>query len=93
MTIDEIKKKAVPILKKAGITRSSVFGSIARGEGSAESDVDLLVEFQGKKTLLDLAGLQQELERALGRSVDLITRRSVYPALKKHIEPDAVSIL
>lgn len=92
-TLDEIKQKAVPILKKRGITRSSVFGSAARGELRAESDIDLLIEFQEKKTLLDLAGLQQELEKALGREVDLITRRSVLSGLKEYIEREAVSIL
>lgn len=93
MTLEEIKQKAVPILKKEGIIHSSVFGSAVRGELQENSDIDFLIEFQEKKTLLDLAGLQQELEGALGREVDLVTRRSVLPGLKEYIEREAISIM
>ena len=93
ITIDEIRHKAVPILKNAGITRSAVFGSVARGEAGDDSDIDILIEFERKMTLFDLVGLEQELEDALGRKVDIVTRRSIYPPLKKYIEKDEISIL
>jgi len=48
--LEEIKKKAIPILKEAGVTRSSVFGSYARGENKKNSDIDLLIDFpRGRK--------------------------------------------
>ena len=47
-----IKKKAVPILKKSGVVRSAVFGSVARGEAKKKSDVDFLIQFRGEKSLL-----------------------------------------
>lgn len=92
VTIDEIRQKAAPLLKRAGVTRSSVFGSVARGEARDDSDIDLLIEFERKMTLLDLVGLEQDLEDVLGRKVDIVTRRSIYPPLKKYIEKDEVAI-
>mgnify|MGYP001581368955 FL=1 len=93
LTVEEIKRRAVPVLKHAGVTRSAVFGSAARGQMKPESDVDLLIAFDGKKSLLDLVDLQQQLESALERRVDLITYRSVYPRLRAAIEKDEVAIL
>jgi len=90
--IDEIRRKAMPILKEAGVTKSSVFGSVARGEEDNNSDIDILIDFERKMTLLDLVGLQQDLESALGRAVDLVTRRALYPPLRNLIEREEVSI-
>jgi len=84
---------ALPILKSAGITRAAIFGSFARGEATADSDIDILIEFERVMTLFDIVGLKQELEDALGRKVDLVTRRSIYPPLKKYIERDEVAIM
>ena len=88
-----LQEAALPVLKNAGITRSSFFGSVARGEAHYNSDVDILIEFQGKKTLFDLVELQQALEKALKRKVDLVTRRSLYSPLKEIIQRDEVPIL
>lgn len=93
IAVSEIKRKIVPILKKAGITGSSVFGSAARGELKDTSDIDILIDFDRKMTLFDLVGLEQELESALGRAVDLVTRRSLYAPLKKSIEREEISIM
>lgn len=91
--LEQMKNKILPILKQAGITRSAFFGSVARGEASESSDVDILIEFQGKKSLFDLVALQHELQDALGRDVDLVTYRSVYPKLREIIKRDEVSIM
>jgi len=85
LSIEEVKSKVLPILKKYDITKASLFGSIARGEATKESDVDILVEFRGDKSLLDLAGLKIELEEALGRKVDILTYNSVHRLLKDRI--------
>lgn len=58
-----------------------------------ESDVDLLVEFEKRKSLLDLAGLKIELEDALNRRVDVLTYRSLHPLLKERILAEQVRIL
>jgi predicted nucleotidyltransferase len=73
--------------------RAFVFGSVARGEATAQSDVDLLVEFEKGRTLLDLAGLHRELEEALGRPVDVTTPAALHPLLKDAILSERVPIL
>ena len=60
-----IKKQIVPILKRNDIVRAGIFGSYARGEQKKRSDLDILIEFKGKKSLFDLVGLKQELEKKL----------------------------
>ncbi len=87
------RKIALEILKKNGIKRAAFFGSIVRGEMTDESDIDILVEFEGRKSLLDLAGLKLDLEDALERRVDLLTYRSLHPMLKDRILAEQVPIL
>lgn len=81
------------ILQQNGIRRAAFFGSIVRGEMTDESDIDILVEFEGHKSLLDLAGLKLDLEDALERRVDLLTYRSLHPMLKDRILAEQVPIL
>lgn len=93
LNIEQIKNKVLPILKNADVVRSSIFGSYARGDMIKESDLDILVEFKGKKNLLDLVGLQLALEKALEKKVDVLTYRSLYPPLWEIIEKEQVKIL
>ena len=58
-----------------------------------DSDVDLLVEFEGRRSLLDLAHLKNELEDAVNRRVDLLTYKSLHPLLKERILAEQVPIL
>lgn len=73
------------VLRQAGIKRAAVFGSFARGQANKESDIDLLVEFEGQKTLLDLVALKTQLRQMLGINVDLITYQSLSPLLRDSI--------
>ena len=91
--LKSIQEKVVPILRRADVIRSSIFGSYVRGEETSESDVDILIEFGGKKTLLDLVDLKEKLEHVLGRDVDLITYKSIAPRLKSFIEQEEIRIL
>lgn len=93
MNINQIKKKILPVLKKNEVSRASLFGSIVRGEATEESDIDLLVEFRGEKSLLDLAGLKIELEELLGKKVDVLTYRSLHPLLRDRILNEQKAIL
>jgi hypothetical protein len=61
---------------------------VARGEAGEDSDVDILVDLPRGKSLFDLAGLKIELEKSLGRKVDLVTYNSIYPRLKEFVLKD-----
>jgi uncharacterized protein len=65
-----------------------VFGSYARNENKAESDLDLMVKLGQRINLLDFIGLEQELSEALGIKVDLVTEGSIDPLVKPYIEKD-----
>lgn len=88
-----IKKQITPILKEAGVLKSSVFGSVARGEAKPDSDVDILVELPEGKSLFDLIDLQNKLEAKLGKKVDVITYRSVHHLLRDIIFSEQIQIL
>jgi len=93
MSIQKIKAKILPVLKKYNVTRASFFGSVTRDEATEESDIDLLVEFEGEKSLLDLAGLKIELEELLGRKVDVLTYDSLHPLLRETILAEQEPVL
>lgn len=93
LTIEEIKQKAIPILKDAGITRSSLFGSYVRGEQRDDSDIDFLVEYPDHTSLFDVVALKNNLEDILGKSVDLVGFDSIKPRLKQYILPEQLPIL
>lgn len=71
------------------IRRLALFGSWARGEAREDSDVDVLVEVD-PSIGLRFVELGEELEKALGRRVDLVSRRAIKPSLWKKIEPDLI---
>lgn len=91
--LEKIKEKILPILKKEGVLHSSIFGSYARGEDNSKSDLDLLVELPEGKSLLDLAGLRLELEEKLNKKVDVLTKDSIHPLIRRGILKNRIAIL
>ena len=92
--IEKIKEKIMPVLKKYGVNKASVFGSFARNQANRKSDLDILVEFQDNdKSLLDLVSLKLELEDASGRKVDVVEYPTIKPLLRKSILKNQVFIL
>ena len=91
--IDGIKKKAVPVLKEAGVTRSAIFGSTVQGGNIENSDIDFLVELPKDKSLLDFIDLQLKLEEVLGKKVDLVEYSTIKARLKPYILENQVQIL
>ena len=93
-TAEQIKSRIIPTLKEAGVVRSSLFGSVARGESNDESDIDILVEFDKEKVpgLFGFVGLQQDLEDILGRKIDLLTYNSIHPFIRDNIMKEQVVI-
>jgi len=77
------REKLVAIAKNAGVSFLALFGSVARGQATAESDVDLAVRFGRSIDLFDLARVKLAMERALGRPVDLIPVDNAYPFVRE----------
>lgn len=88
-----IKLQIIPILKDAGVFRSFAFGSYARNEADEKSDLDLIIEFNERKSLLDIIHIKHKLEDAIGIDVDILTQEAIHPSLKKYIEKDKIQIL
>jgi uncharacterized protein len=78
-------EKLVDVCRKHAITSVGVFGSMARGEATPDSDIDLLVEFGERQSLWDVIRVEQELASALGRKIDLLTRNAISPYLRDRI--------
>lgn len=79
------------LLRKNGVKTASVYGSYARGDATAKSDLDLLVELADGKTYLDLGGLQYELQERFSVRVDIATKLNRH--FEPYITPELVSIL
>ncbi|HLA80570.1 MAG TPA: nucleotidyltransferase family protein [Thermoleophilia bacterium] len=96
MEPDELlKRKRHEILRiaaKHGALSVRVFGSVARGEADAQSDIDFLVELEPGRSLLDLGGLQYELESLLGCRVDVVTERGLKTRIRDRVLREAVLV-
>ncbi len=92
-TLDELRAKRDEILAIAGrwgATNVRVFGSVARGEATDGADVDLLVDLEPDRTLLDLGGLLMDLRDLLGVAVDVGT--DVKPRIRERVLAEAVPL-
>ena len=88
MNIADIKNKVQPLLEKHRISYAGVYGSVARGEDRAESDIDLLVTIDGPMSLFTFAGIQLALQDILKRPVDLVSTSAIEQNIKKYIIND-----
>ncbi len=82
---DEIKKISV----LHGVRRLRIFGSVARGTSTLQSDVDFLVDLDSNRSLLDLGGLQMDLQSLLECKVDVVTEKGLHWYLKERILKEA----
>lgn len=82
--------RAAPELRAHAVRELWLFGSAAREELKAGSDIDILVDFNAPVTLFEFARLRRRLESLLGRSVDLVTRDALKPQLREQILREAV---
>ena len=89
----KFKKLIVPVLKRNDVVRAGIFGSFARGEAKKKSDIDILIKFRGRKSLLDLVRVERELEEHVGRKVDVVEYSTIHPRLKDQILKEEVEIL
>lgn len=93
MEIEELlegkRGEILRICAKHGARNVRVFGSTVRGEANRDSDLDLLVEFEPQRSLLDQAALVFELEKLLGRKVDVVSEQGIYWLLRRRILNEA----
>jgi uncharacterized protein len=96
MSLDELlQTKREDILRTAnryGAFNVRVFGSVARGEADSESDIDLLVDMEAGRSLLDLSGLLIDLEDMLGCNVDVVTERGLRDRIRERVLKEAVAL-
>ena len=96
MTTEQlVKRKREEILRvsaRHGARNVRVFGSVARGEADEASDIDFLVEMEPGRSLLDLGGLQVDLESLLGRRVDVVTVRGLKARIRSTVLREAVLV-
>ena len=93
--LDELRarrEEIYSIAAKYGIDRVRVFGSVARGEETALSDVDFLVHIGRNRSLLDLAGFQQEMEEMLQHKADVVSEHGIYHLLRDETLGNAVPL-
>jgi uncharacterized protein len=83
------RKEILQIAARNGATNVRVFGSVARGDARPDSDVDILVNLEANRSLLDLARLLRELQSLLNCPVDVITEASLRPRLRSRVLKEA----
>lgn len=91
--LKEIQKKITPVLKEYKVEYAAVFGSVARGRDTAESDVDMVVRIQRlPHGIWGFVGLKQDLEKALNKRVDLISEQGMGREFFGRIKDDLVMV-
>jgi hypothetical protein len=89
--IQDIKQKIIEILNKRKVVKAGIFGSYARGEQTKESDIDILIEFDG--SLIDMVKIERELKDKLKKKVDLLTYNGINAHLKDRILKEEIRII
>lgn len=92
LTRQTIQSVSIPLFKKYGVKRAALFGSVARGDETKDSDIDILVELPKQASLYDFINLQIDLEEKLDKKVDLVEFETVKPRLKPYILRDNIPI-
>lgn len=88
----ELFKKIVLFLKRYGVDKIGIFGSYVRDEATTESDIDILVNFSERITLLEFVRIERELSEAIDLKVHLLTEKCINPYLIDDIKKEMVVI-
>ena len=96
MTIEELRRvyrdSILRIAAQYGAHNVRIFGSVARGEADARSDVDVLVDLEPGRSLLDLGGLLMGLQDLIEHPVDVITEQGLRPRIRQRVLEEAVPL-
>ena len=96
MGIDELigakREEVLRLAAKHGARNVRIFGSVARGEADAASDLDFLIELEPGRNLLDMGGLLIDLQSLLGRPVDVISEKGLRPSIRARVLREAVPL-
>jgi len=91
-SVRRFRREILDLAARHGARNVRVFGSVARGDDRADSDIDLLVEVEAGRTLLDVIALEQDLCELLGRNVEVLTDGGLSPYLHQRILAEAASL-
>lgn len=91
--ISHHKDELLSLARQYGVGGLFVFGSMARGDAGANSDVDLLVENSAQLTGFELGAMQMDAQDILGRKVDLLTSNALHPLMRERVLKEAVRLL
>ena len=91
-TLQRQREEILRISAKHGAYNVCIFGSVARGEADLESDIDVLVDLEPGRNLLDLGGLLMELQELLRCQVDVVTEQGLRPRIRDRVLAEAVSL-
>ena len=90
--INEKREEIIRIAKAHGATSIRVFGSYSRGEERPGSDIDLIVELEPSRSLLDVIAMKQEIEDIVHKKVDVVTEAALSPYIRDDILQEAVAL-
>ena len=90
--LNDKRIEIVRIAKANGATRVRIFGSFARGTARPNSDLDLLIDLEPGRHLLDMVAIKQDLEDLLGRPVHVVTEAAISPYMRDEILRDAIPL-
>ena len=90
--LESRRQDMLDLARSYGVTRIRVFGSMARGDATNASDIDLLVDIGEKTSGFGLGGLLMDLQDMLGRRVDLVTEQALHPSIREKILREAVPL-
>lgn len=90
--LDSLKEEILSVARLHGAVTVRVFGSAARSQAGATSDLDLLVEMEPARSLLDIIAIKQDLEDLLGIQVDIVTEKALSPYIRDDILREAVPL-
>lgn len=92
LLLEERRHEILRIAERRGARNVRIFGSVARGDADAASDVDLLVDLDPDRSLLDLGGLWSDLNVLLGVRVDVVTERGLRERIRAQVLREAVPL-